>query len=241
LRSQGLAQVDADESARATAAEQTLTEAIAAEKTARQSAVQAVANSVATEAATRAADDSSLNSSIYNEMTARVAGDSALTTSIIAAAAATGDEAKRADTEEKRIVGLVSSEASTRASAVTAALAATATEKTRAETAEAKISGDLAAQYNAQLGAFSGLSASFNNALQGEVGRATAAEQALTDRINNVLSNIDPAMIDSFSEVVVALGSSGGNLATAVNDEVIARQADVASLQGQLNETKALH
>ena len=69
-------------------------------------------------------------------------------------------------------------------------------------------------------------------------GWATAAEQALTDRINNVLSNIDPAMIVSFSEVVVALGSSGGNLATAVNDEVIARQADVASLQGQLNEIK---
>ena len=45
--------------------------------------------------------------------------------------------------------------------------------------------------------------------------RATAAEQALSLRIDNVLSNIDQAALDSFTEVVNALGASGaGGLET---------------------------
>ena len=68
-----------------------------------------------------------------------------------------------------------------------------------------------------------------------ESARAIAAEAALTTRINNVLSNISPAAIDSFTEVVSALNASGGSLTTALGNEATARESAVASLQTQIN------
>lgn len=52
--------------------------------------------------------------------------------------------------------------------------------------------------------------------LGSEVSRATAAEQALGTRIDNVLSNVDGSALDSLSEVVAAFEAADSNLNGAI-------------------------
>ena len=116
---------------------------IDSEESSRISAVTSVASDLAQESANRISANVTLTNGISNEATARSAADGVHTTSIANNGAAIVAESKRADDEEKRIVGLVSAEVTARTSAVATATAATATEKTRAEAAEAKLAGDI--------------------------------------------------------------------------------------------------
>jgi hypothetical protein len=55
------------------------------------------------------------------------------------------------------------------------------------------------------------------SSLNSEISRATAAEAALGVRIDNVLSNIDPAALDSLSEVVAAFQNADSDLNSAIS------------------------
>ena len=70
--------------------------------------------------------------------------------------------------------------------------------------------------------------------------RAFEAERLLSLRIDNVLSNITPSAIDSFTEVVTALNAAGGDLSTAIAAEQSARQTGMATLQAEVDEMKAM-
>ena len=105
----------------------------------------------------------------------------------------------------------------------------------RALTAEAGLQTALNAEVTARGLALDQAQSGAATALGVESARAIAAEDALTVRINNVLSNINPAVIDSFSEVVTALSSSGGSLTTALGNETTARESAVTDLQTQIN------
>ena len=55
-----------------------------------------------------------------------------------------------------------------------------------------------------------------NSSISSETSRATAAEAALGTRIDNVLSNVDGAALDSLSEVVTAFQAADSNLNGAI-------------------------
>jgi len=82
--------------------------------------------------------------------------------------------------------------------------------------------------------------------LASEVTRATAAEAALGTRIDNVLSNVDPETVDSFTEVVAAFEAADDNLNGAITSlaesassnlaaETTAREAADATLQSNID------
>jgi hypothetical protein len=94
-----------------------------------------------------------------------------------------------------------------------------ATEVTRATAAEATLTTDLASEVTRATAAESTLTTN----LAAEVTRATAAEGVLADdiaavdlRIDNVLENLDPVKIDSFTEVLTKLSTDKGELSDAI-------------------------
>ena len=204
------------------------------EVAARTSAVTSVASALAQEVADRIGAVSTLTNSIANEASARSAADTVHSTTIAANTTFIINEAKRADDEEKRIVGLITTEIAARASADSIIVSSNTAFNTRAVNAEAALQTALDAEVTARGLALDQAQSGAATALGVESARAQAAEDALTVRINNVLSNINPAVIDSFSEVVTALSSSGGSLTTAVNNEAERALAIEGSLQAQI-------
>lgn len=212
-----------------------------AEESARISAVSSLAGDLAQETANRISSDVTLTLSLANETTARSAADGVHTTAIATASAAIVSEAKRADDEEKRIVSLLSAESTSRASAVSGLTASILTEKLRAEAAESKLGSDILDAMSAAESLVQQEQQNASIAVGNEQVRATAAEEALSLRIDNVLSNIDQAAIDSFTEVVNALSGSGaGGLSGAINQEVSDRQVAVGDLQHQIDLLKSV-
>ena len=225
----------ATEQTRAQAAEGVVTSAINSEVSARTSAVGSVAADLAAEAAARISDVVSLQQLMSNESTARGAADVVHTSSIALSSFNLGLEAKRADDEEKRIVGLIAAEAASRLASDIAIMADVNDYKSRAEIAEAGLQTAIDAEVTARGLALDQAQSGAAASLSGESERAIAAEATLASRIDQVLSNITPQAIDSFTEVVTALGAGGvGGLAGSINAETTARQADVEQLQAQI-------
>jgi len=86
--------------------------------------------------------------------------------------------------------------------------------------------------------------------LSSEITRATAAEAALGTRIDNVLSNVDGAALDSLTEVVSAFQSADSNLNGAITNlassassalatETSARQSADSALSGRLDTAES--
>ena len=78
--------------------------------------------------------------------------------------------------------------------------------------------------------------------LTAEVNRATAAEVALGSRIDNVLSNVDGAALDSLTEIVAAFQAADStingaitNLATGATADVDAEEARALAAEGVLD------
>jgi hypothetical protein len=225
----------ATEQTRAQAAESVVSSAITTEAAARASAVGSVATDLAVEAAARISDVVSLQQLMSNESTARSAADVVHTSSIALASFNLGLESKRADDEEKRLSSLISAEASARVAQGIDIMGDVAGYNGRALTAEAALAASITAETAARGLALDQAQYGAAASLAGESERAIAAESALTTRIDQVLSNITPEAIDSFTEVVTALGAGGvGGLAGSINAETSARQADVEQLQAQI-------
>ena len=74
----------------------------------------------------------------------------------------------------------------------------------------------------------SSASLSLDTKIAGEITRATNAENGLTSRIDTLLSNIDPAALDSLTEIVAAFKSMDGTLS-----------ADISTLSAAASSTNA--
>ena len=69
-------------------------------------------------------------------------------------------------------------------------------------------------------------------AVSAEQARAEAAEAALGVRIDNVLSNADPAVLDSLSELLSAYQAAD----TSLGDSITAALARISTLESQMSE-----
>jgi hypothetical protein len=103
-------------------------------------------------------------------------------------------------------------------------------EKERAEAAEAAIRSEFAA---ADTALHTTISAEIDADVLVEKERAEAAEAALGVRIDNVLSNLDPAAVDSFTEVVAAFEAADGNLETSITNLTNDAAADRAAIRSE--------
>lgn len=65
--------------------------------------------------------------------------------------------------------------------------------------------------------------------LSSEISRATAAEAALGTRIDNVLSNVDGAALDSLTEIVSAFQAADSNLNGAITSLASSASSDLAA------------
>lgn len=201
------------ESERAAGVESSIQSELTAEKT-RVSAQEVFeAQELANEVATRLAEDLALGSRITNETNARTAADSKHTTDIT-------NEITRASDEEARIEQLLNTYVSTNDAKVNAGDSAfTAYENyanARMDTIEAKSSSDGTAN---------------SDAVAAEAKTRADEVFRLDGRIDSVLSNIDPASLDSLSEIVSKFSNDGVTYA----DRLTALEAVIAELVNQLN------
>ena len=119
--------------------------------------------------------------------------------------------------KDSQIEAAASAEVSRASTAEAANAAAVSDEETRALAAEAQLSADIAAE-----------SASRSAAVTAEQSRAEAAEASLQQQISSVLSNVDPALIDSISELLAHVNAADQNLIQSI-----------AQLQSDHDELKA--
>ena len=141
-----------------------------------------VASALAQEVADRIGAVSTLTNSIANEATARGAADGVHTSAIASNASAITSEAKRADDEEKRIVGLITTEAAARASADSIIVSSNTAFNTRAVNAEAALQTALDAEVTARGLALDQAQSGAATSLGVESARALAAEAAHQQR-----------------------------------------------------------
>ena len=101
--------------------------------------------------------------------------------------------------------------------------AAAAAEVTRASTAEAANANAVSAEETRALAAEATLQANITAeasaraaALSAEETRALAAEASLQQQISSVLSNVDPALIDSISELLAHVNAADQNLIQSI-------------------------
>ena len=201
------------ESGRAAGVESSIQSELNAEKT-RVSAQEVFeAQELANEVATRLADDLALGSRITNETNARTAADSKHTTDI-------ANESTRASDEESRIEQRFDTYLYDNDVKVNAGDAKHDAYETyanaRMESIESKSTSD-------------GTSNSADVAAEAK----TRGDEVirLDGRIDSVLSNIDPASLDSLSEIVGKFNSDGLTYA----DRLTALEAVIAELVEQLN------
>jgi hypothetical protein len=224
------------ERTRAVTEEKKSSDGLASEVSARTSAVSSVATDLAVEAAARISDVVALQQLMANESTARGAADVVHTSSIALASFNLGLEGKRADDEEKRLSSLIAAEAAARLSTDSATMVDVVAYNGRALTAEAGLQASITAETAARGLALDQAQSGAATALGIEAARALSAEAALASRIDQVLSNITPQAIDSFTEVVTALGAGGvGGLAGAINTADSRALAAEADLQAQIS------
>lgn len=116
---------------------------------------------------------------------------------------------------------LISAEVNNRVSAVQGVQDALDAEESRAQAAENANAAAITAEESARI-----------TAVANENGRALAAEAALGVRIDNLLSNADPASLDSLSELLTAFQSADSSL----SDSIVAALARIQILEDQVSE-----
>ena len=117
--------------------------------------------------------------------------------------------------------------------------AAAAAEVTRASTAEAALQNGIDSLDTAYKAADSTLQAAVTQeasdraaAVSTETARAEAAEQGLQQQISSILSNVDPALIDSISELLSHVNAADQNLIQTIAN----LQSDHDALKARVDE-----
>ena len=106
---------------------------------------------------------------------------------------------------DSQINAAAAAEVSRASTAEAANAAAISAEESRATAAEAALSADISAESSSRAAAVSA-----------EETRALAAEQSLQQQISSVLSNVDPALIDSISELLAHVNAADQNLIQSI-------------------------
>ena len=206
------AELDTEE-ARAASEEQRIEGLFTAEKARVQSQESNEAAALAAEILARETKDLQIDQAIANEAATRQAADSVHTQAIV-------DEESRAQGEEARIENKFDSyKASNDARATADELAFVAYQTSN----DSKLDDHIAA-FDAQK-----LKQVADNLT--EKARAETAEQGLQSQITNILSNSDPASLDSLSEIVNKFNADGVTYA----NRLTALESVVQALVDQLN------
>ena len=116
---------------------------------------------------------------------------------------------------------LITAEVNNRVSAVQGVQDSLDSESSRAQAAENANAAAITAEESARI-----------QAVANESSRAQAAEAALGVRIDNVLSNADPASLDSLSELLTAFQNADSSL----SDSIVAALARIQILEDKVNE-----
>ena len=216
------------------AALDSLTEVVSAFQSADGSITEAITNLTASSATAIAAEETralaaeaALSSAITAEGTRALAAEGVLSTAIAAeetrALAAEGVLASDIDSLETALAAEVSARQTAISTEQSARAAAVSAEETRALAAESVLTSALAAEVSARETAISTEQSARAAAVSAEETRALAAEAALSSdlsavntRVDNVLSNIDPAALDSLTEVVSAFQSADSSINGAI-------------------------
>jgi len=186
------------ETVRATAAEAGLSSDIS-DESARATAAEGVLTSdLSTEKARAIAAEAGLSSDLSSEVANRVAGDDALQLSL-------------------------DNEVSDRTAADQAIQSNLDAEAARATAAEAKLTADLSDEVANRTDAVAGLKSDLSDEVANRTDAVSTEEAArkygdkyLQSQINNVISNIDPAALDSLTEIVAAFQTADGDINNAI-------------------------
>lgn len=116
---------------------------------------------------------------------------------------------------------LITAEVNNRTTAVQGVQSAVDAEAVTARAAEAANASAISSEESARI-----------SAVAAEASRAQAAEVALGVRIDNVLSNADPASLDSLSELLSAFQSADNSLQTSITNAL----ARIQTLEDQVSE-----
>ena len=173
---------------------------------------------------------------INTEVSARVAACSTLTTNTSSNASGLASEITRALAAESTLTSSVATH-TTNISTLTAGLS-TANINIASEITnrEAAITTEIAARDAAILVETTARAA----AVSAEATTRAAAVSALQTSVNNLLSNSDPAVIDSFTEALQAWTTSGNTLQTNINTLTTATASDVSGINTRLNAIEAM-
>ena len=213
----------AAEVSRAMAAEGVLTSDLAAEVSRAMAAEGVLTSDLAAEVSRATAAEGSLSAAVAAEESRATAAESSLSAAIVA-------EASRAAAAEAGIAAdLAAEESRAMAAEGMIILESISAEVSRAMAAEGVLTSDLAAEQSRAMAAEAGLSSD----IAAEQSRAMAAEGSLQSQINSIISNNDPAMLDSMTEIVAAFQAADGNLSTVVSNLASSVAADLAAEQSR--------
>jgi len=219
------------ETVRALAAEGVNANAITAEATTARAAELVNANAIAAETTRATAAEGANATDIANNLTeitatqagAGLATDGTYTANGSANYISTASTLKDADDKLDAAVNAEETRATAAEGVLTANLANEVTRATNAEAANATAISNEVTRATAAEGVNAAAISTVSTNLTAEVTRATAAEGAnataitnLTSTVNDIISNTDPAALDSLTEIVTAFQNADSTLTGAV-------------------------
>ena len=173
---------------------------------------------------------------IKTEVSARVAACSTLTTNVSSNASGLASEITRALAAESTLTTSVSTH-STNISTLTAGLS---TANTNIASEITNRAAAITAEVTARDAAIAVETAARITAVSAEATTRAAAITALQTSVSNLLSNSDPAVIDSFAEALSAWTTSGNTLQTNINTLTLAVATDVSGINTRLAAIEAM-
>jgi hypothetical protein len=195
----------------------TNTSAISAEATARATADTSLSNDIAAEASARAAavsaETSARQNAITAETNARILADNGLQSQIDALDnSTTGDKSN------------LQAQITSNDSDISSLQTALATETSAREAADLLMQDDIDGEATNRQAADAALQSDIDDeiaariaAVDAEAQQRNAADSSLQTQINSIVSNTDPAALDSLTEIVAAFQSADGSITGVVN------------------------
>jgi trimeric autotransporter adhesin len=217
-----------------------------------ESAIESVESELSNEVARAIEAEGDLQTAISVEIINRIDGDNTLQGNINGVASNLATEVTRATTAEQGITASLNAEIARATSAEGTITSNLASEVTRATEAEAVLRADLATEVLDRIAGDAATLASAQSYTNAEIlalidGASSGYDtlKKLEDKISFIISNVDPAALDSLTEIVEALQNLEGEatdalnalaveLRGAINTEIARAEAAEASLQSAI-------
>ena len=192
----------------------------------RASSAESSLNTViSTEVSRATSAEASLESSLSTEVSRATSAEASLGSDI-------STETSRATSAEASLESNISTEVSRATSAEASLESDISTETSRASSAEESLASNL----SSEVVRATSVEAVLSSSISSEVARAISAETSLDNRIDTVsgslsfvISNIDPAALDSLTEIVTAFQSADENLNGAITSLATALSASIST------------